>query len=618
MYGFVNHALELLVLRQFGQEKWEAIKREALLEMEGHFLVRHVYDDGISYDLVGAASKVLELPAADILEAFGGMFFQYCEESGYDKILKVLGSTTRDFLQNLDALHDHLATIYPGMRAPSFRCTEREGDGATVLHYYSEREGLEHIVIGIVKTVAKRIHASDVDVNVYKSKDNGIDHVQFTIVEKNNQGRNAKLDLEHQKTLSTDSKISPATFCRAFPFHIVYDKNLVIKQVGSSIARVIPQMASKTCKLPDLFDMIRPHMDLSYANIVSHINTVYVLRTKQGVLDLPSMDNQVDENSRMRLKGEMVYVRETDCILFLCSPSVMNLDDLNRRGLYLSDIPLHDATRDLVLLSEHFEAEYKLTQKLEVLTEQLQQTYRDLEDEKKKTDSLMYSILPPSVANELRHQRPVPARKYNDVTLMFSGIVGFGDFCAKNSDALGGMKIVQLLNSVYTKFDVLLDPKENPNIFKVETVGDKYMAVSGLPEPCVDHARCIARLALDMMEISKDLRDPDGNPLMITIGIHAGEVVTGVIGKRMPRYCLFGNTVNLTSRTETTGVKGCINVSEDAYRCLMKPESKDPSFHFEQRGPVTMKGKKEPMMTYFLSREKPGAAVKPPTKVCEV
>ena len=91
----------------------------------------------------------------------------------------------------------------------------------------------------------------------------------------------------------------------------------------------------------------------------------------------------------MRLKGQMIYVPETDLVLFLCSPSVLNLDDLNRRGLFLSDIPLHDATRDLILLSEQFEAEYKLTKNLEILTDKLQQTYRELEDEKRKTDRLV-------------------------------------------------------------------------------------------------------------------------------------------------------------------------------------------------------------------------------------
>ena len=81
---------------------------------------------------------------------FGRSFFDFCQDSGYDTILQVLGATTKDFLQNLDALHDHLATIYPGMKAPSFRCSERI-DGSLILHYYSERGGLESIVIGIVK-----------------------------------------------------------------------------------------------------------------------------------------------------------------------------------------------------------------------------------------------------------------------------------------------------------------------------------------------------------------------------------------------------------------------------------------------------------------------------------
>lgn len=74
-------------------------------------------------------------------------------------------------------------------------------------------------------------------------------------------------------------------------------------------------------------------------------------------------------------------------------------------------MPLHDATRDLVLLSEKFEAEYKLTRNLEILTDKLQQTYRELESEKQKTDRLLYSVLPQSVANELRHQRPVPPKR---------------------------------------------------------------------------------------------------------------------------------------------------------------------------------------------------------------
>lgn len=85
--------------------------------------------------------------------------------------------------------------------------------------------------------------------------------------------------------------------------------------------------------------------------------------------------------------------------------------------------------------------------------------------------------MPPSVANELRHQRPVPAKKYECVTLLFSGIVGFSQYCAKNSDSKGAMKIVKLLNSIYTTFDVLTDPKKNPNVYKVFKIKNIYIFI---------------------------------------------------------------------------------------------------------------------------------------------
>ena len=122
-----------------------------------------------------------------------------------------------------------------------------------------------------------------------------------------------------------------------------------------------------------------------------------------------------------------------------------------------------------MLLSEKFEAEYKLTKNLEILTDKLQQTFRDLEREKQKTDRLLYSVLPKSVANELRHQRPIEPKRYDCVTVLFSGIVGFGQYCSAHTDAKGVMKIVKMLNELYTIFDSLTDSKDYEHIYKVST-----------------------------------------------------------------------------------------------------------------------------------------------------
>ncbi|KAK9399068.1 guanylate cyclase soluble subunit beta-1 [Crotalus adamanteus] len=487
------------------------------------------------------------------------------------------------------------------------KCTDAEKGKGLILHYYSEREGLQDIVIGIIKTVAQQIHGTEIDMKVIHQRNEECDHIQFLIEEKESKEEDFYEDLDRFEENGTqESRISPYTFCKAFPFHIIFDRDLVVTQCGNAIYRVLPQLQPGYCNLLSVFSLVRPHIDISFHGILSHINTVFVLRSKEGLLDVEKLECEDEltgtEISCLRLKGQMIYLPEADSILFLCSPSVMNLDDLTRRGLYLSDIPLHDATRDLVLLGEQFREEYKLTQELEILTDRLQHTLRALEDEKKKTDTLLYSVLPPSVANELRHKRPVPAKRYDNVTILFSGIVGFNAFCSKHASGEGAMKIVNLLNDLYTRFDILTDSRKNPFVYKVETVGDKYMTVSGLPEPCIHHARSICHLALDMMEIAGQVQ-VDGESVQITIGIHTGEVVTGVIGQRMPRYCLFGNTVNLTSRTETTGEKGKINVSEYTYRCLMTPENSDPQFHLEHRGPISMKGKKEPMQVWFLSRK---------------
>ncbi|CAG5135632.1 unnamed protein product, partial [Candidula unifasciata] len=159
----------------------------------------------------------------------------------------------------------------------------------------------------------------------------------------------------------------------------------------------------------------------------------------------------------------------------------------------------------------------------------------ELREEKKKSEELLYQILPRSVADRLKSGLRVEPQVYEGVSIYFSDIV------------------VDLLNDVYSCFDAII---EEFDVYKVETIGDAYMVVSGLPQRNGHlHAINIANMALKIVETVREfrIRHMPGEKLRIRVGLHSGPVCAGVVGLKMPRYCLFGDTVNTASRMESSG-----------------------------------------------------------------
>ncbi|RZF48589.1 hypothetical protein LSTR_LSTR012550 [Laodelphax striatellus] len=143
----------------------------------------------------------------------------------------------------------------------------------------------------------------------------------------------------------------------------------------------------------------------------------------------------------------------------------------------------------------------------------------------------------------------VPAEFYEAVTIYFSDIVGFTEIAAVSTP----LEVVRFLNSIYKLFDARI---ECYDVYKVETIGDSYMVASGLPVKNGDRHVCeIATMALDLLAGSMLFPIPHrpAERLQIRSGIHTGPVVAGIVGTKMPRYCLFGDTVNTASRMESTG-----------------------------------------------------------------
>uniref|UniRef100_A0A674CWT7 Guanylate cyclase n=1 Tax=Salmo trutta TaxID=8032 RepID=A0A674CWT7_SALTR len=228
---------------------------------------------------------------------------------------------------------------------------------------------------------------------------------------------------------------------------------------------------------------------------------------------------------------------------------------------------------------------------LEELVEERTQAYHE---EKRKAEALLYQILPHSVAEQLKRGETVQAEAFDSVTIYFSDIVGFTAISAESTP----MQVVTLLNDLYTCFDAIID---NFDVYKVETIGDAYMVVSGLPVRNGKlHGREIARMALALLNAVRTfkIRHRPDQQLKLRIGIHSGPVCAGVVGLKMPRYCLFGDTVNTSSRLESNGEALKIHVSAATRDVLQEFNC----FQLELRGDVAMKGKGK-MTTYWLLGE---------------
>jgi adenylate cyclase len=204
-----------------------------------------------------------------------------------------------------------------------------------------------------------------------------------------------------------------------------------------------------------------------------------------------------------------------------------------------------------------------------------------------RSETLLANILPPRVAERLKDRAGAEiAERYAEASILFADMAGFTARAADTEPE----ELVRFLNGVFTRIDALV---EQHGLEKIKTTGDAYMVVSGVPEPRADHAEALAGLALDMRDALAGLVDPRGRAVPVRIGMASGPVVAGVIGTRKFFYDVWGDTVNVASRMETTGVPDKIQVSQEAYERLRN------DFVLEERGSIDIKGKGR-MTTWFL------------------
>jgi class 3 adenylate cyclase len=201
-----------------------------------------------------------------------------------------------------------------------------------------------------------------------------------------------------------------------------------------------------------------------------------------------------------------------------------------------------------------------------------------IESKNRENEQLLLNVLPAPIAGRLRDGEKNIADGFDNITVAFADIVDF----TRLSSGIPPARLVELLNGLFSRFD---EAALELGVEKIKTVGDAYMIVCGLPVPVSDHARRIVRMAIRMVYITREHALETKVAMKMRVGVNSGPVVAGVIGKSKYIYDLWGDTVNVASRMESTGLPDAIQVTRPIYEAL-----KD-EFDWESRGLVEVKGK---------------------------
>jgi adenylate cyclase len=202
----------------------------------------------------------------------------------------------------------------------------------------------------------------------------------------------------------------------------------------------------------------------------------------------------------------------------------------------------------------------------------------EIAQERAKSDRLLLNVLPARIAARLRDEPGALAERFEAASVLFADLVSFTPL----SERLGPQRTADMLNDLVSRFD---DLAEGFGLEKIKTMGDAYLVVGGVPEPVPDDAERVVGMGLAMIKATADCAAETGLPLQIRVGVHSGPVVAGVIGRTKFTYDVWGDTVNVASRLESTGLPGEVQASEATTARLTD------AFTVEARGAIDLRGK---------------------------
>ncbi|XP_044019324.1 soluble guanylate cyclase 89Db-like [Aphidius gifuensis] len=605
MYGMLLESVQHFVQLEYGEDVWQEMLQEVGIK-NTIFNTRQIYPDSLMLDLASALAKKNNDTINNVMHFFGKCFVRFFSNLGYDCTIKATGRYFCDFLQSVDNIHMQMRFTYPKMKSPSMYITHVDPHGV-LLVYRSTRKGFTHYFMGQLFQIAKDLYETTLDIRVLESSDNIPGSrsvmVKFRIDFDNRDytAKNSRMEMPVAKQLQP---VSSSLLLRLFPFGVIMNSEMRILGGGEKLVQAWGGTLSILNRhITEVFKLRRPKgVSFTWRNMMYLHSVMFELELIRSTENIcPHKDEKTgSSNSKLErknsqgarsilLKGQMRYIEEIKSIVFLCSPLINSLDELSNMGLYLNDLNSHGMSREMVLAGwQHCGRLEMMFESAEQRSEELETSYALLDRWKNKSDELLYSMIPQTVADRLRAgTSPLSTcESFESITVLFCELCDF-DY----STIEGAMDIVSSMNAVFSCFDSLMDKF---NVYKVETVGRVYMAASGAPDKTKDHAKNVADVSLQLITRVRSLKLPSGIDIQIRIGIHSGPAVAGVVGLKVPRYCFFGDTVNTASRMQTTSLPGKVHISPDT-KALLPPEL----YRIESRGILWVKGKGN-METYWL------------------
>jgi adenylate cyclase len=282
------------------------------------------------------------------------------------------------------------------------------------------------------------------------------------------------------------------------------------------------------------------------------------------VTDLFDVD---EERIRKRIARGRSYTKETETRVGRRDVSV---------GLTFS--PYQDeGSSYLILECQNVSKLKELEYMIESYSKMIERQNRKLKRENERAEKLLLNIMPKKVYEEIQEFGVTTPERFEDASILMLDFVGFTEMAASQDPAT----LITELNDIFTAFDQIV---EQFGCERIKTIGDAYMAVSGLPEPTPDHAHNIAKVALLLRRYVERRHSPVTGRWQCRIGLSSGPVIGSIVGIHKYVYDIFGPAVNLAARLETMSDPMEITVSEDLYGLLRS------DFRFEDRGAHEIKG----------------------------